>query len=973
MRLLSLQEDGRVSLTSDTIEDIPPYAILSHTWGNDEQEVIFQDLDQGSGQRKDGYQKVVFCGKQAACDGIKYFWVDTCCINKANSTELQEAITSMFRWYQESARCYVYLPDVYIDDLNPTAWEPAFRRSRWFTRGWTLQELLAPSAVEFFDKDGKRLGDRASLINLLHDITGISTDALRGYPLSTFSVEQRMRWAEGRVTKRKEDKAYSLVGIFDVSIFLNYGEGEEHAMNRLREEIQRHSGSKAGQGPYYVVPLGRNKAFVGRDHILDELMKMIPPGAEPQSCQRIAIEGLGGVGKTQIALEAAFRVRERDTDCSVFWVPAINRATFENGYRDIAQALKIPGIDDDKADVKVLVKDALSKNLSSWLLVIDNADDTELLFNNIDGYDVRDYLPLSTKGSILFTTRNHETAVRLDILPEQVLAVDEMSKYDALKMLEKLIKPNQMQDTKSTNDLLELLVYLPLAIKQASAYMFRTGISTEKYLEYYRQSDESQIKLSSNHFEDRGRYREIANPIATTWLISFRHIEKNYPLAIRYLKFICFLAEKDIPKLLLRQGGGEMEMDEALGVLKGYAFILEHGDPNFFDIHRLVGLATRNWVGLERTHYITAVIQQLSQTYPYPKHENRHIWVRYMPHAEAVLSASQGNHDPEATAFLFHVVGSSNEELGRDSRAEQMYRQALKLRQGVLGLKHPNTLASMGNLAHMLGILGKSEESEQISRQTLKLSQGVLGPEHPNTLASMNNHTLVLGRLGKYKESEQISRQTLKLSQGVLGLEHPSTLVSMNNHTLVLGRLGKYKESEQISRQTLKLMQGVLGPEHPNTLASMHNHTLVLVRLGKYKESEQISRQTLKLMQGVLGPEHPNTLTSMDYLAHVLTRLGKYKESEQISRQTLKLSQGVLGLEHPSTLVSMDNLAHVLGRLGKYEESEQISRQTLKLSQGVLGPKHPSTLTSMNNHATLLDQMGQHEDAKHLRQSISIE
>lgn len=241
MRLLSLQENGQFSLTDNIIDGIPPYAILSHTWGADEDEISFQDLTLNIETKKDryGYRKIEFCGKQAAAHGLQRFWVDTCCINKDSSAELQEAITSMFRWYQRSKHCYVYLPDVRMDDQDPEAWESAFRKSRWFTRGWTLQELIAPSSVEFFDQDGKRLGDKVSLQNILHEITGISIDALQGRrPLSTFSVNERFLWARGRDTKREEDKAYSLWGIFGVSPYFSYGEGEYHAMRRLRMEIE---------------------------------------------------------------------------------------------------------------------------------------------------------------------------------------------------------------------------------------------------------------------------------------------------------------------------------------------------------------------------------------------------------------------------------------------------------------------------------------------------------------------------------------------------------------------------------------------------------------------------------------------------------------------------------------------------------------------------------------------------------------
>jgi hypothetical protein len=240
MRLLRVDANGEFRLTDDLINNIPPYATLSHTWGEDHEEVNFKDLMIGPRNTKPGYQKIRFCAEQAARDGLQHFWVDTCCIDKSNNTELSEAINSMFRWYRGAARCYVYLSDVPTDDWVDTCpWELAFRRSRWFTRGWTLQELIAPPSVEFFCSTGKRLGNKRSLERQLHEITGITLRALRGAPLSEFSIDERMVWAETRDTKREEDKAYSLLGIFNVHMPLIYGEGAKNAFRRLREEIDK--------------------------------------------------------------------------------------------------------------------------------------------------------------------------------------------------------------------------------------------------------------------------------------------------------------------------------------------------------------------------------------------------------------------------------------------------------------------------------------------------------------------------------------------------------------------------------------------------------------------------------------------------------------------------------------------------------------------------------------------------------------
>ncbi|KAL5371228.1 hypothetical protein DPSP01_014386 [Paraphaeosphaeria sporulosa] len=238
MRLLNCLPDGGFGLTSFDDDSTPPYAILSHTW-TEGQEVTYHELLAGTGTKKDGYTKIRFCGERAAKDGLDYFWVDTCCIDTADKAEHSWAIRSMFRWYCSAAKCYVYLSDVSTGSTAASSWEPAFRSTRWFKRGWTLQELIGPTTVEFFSQEGKKLGNKTSLQSLIYKSTGIPPEVLNGAPLSRFSVNERLRWAEGRITKHEEDRAYSLQGILDIELAPVYGEGVAGAFERLRAEVNK--------------------------------------------------------------------------------------------------------------------------------------------------------------------------------------------------------------------------------------------------------------------------------------------------------------------------------------------------------------------------------------------------------------------------------------------------------------------------------------------------------------------------------------------------------------------------------------------------------------------------------------------------------------------------------------------------------------------------------------------------------------
>ncbi|KAF4843633.1 Vegetative incompatibility protein HET-E-1 [Colletotrichum siamense] len=217
----------------------PPYAILSHTW--EDEEVTLQDWNGPTRDSMKGFQKIRMTCQLAASDGIKYAWVDTCCIDKSNSAELSEAINSMYRWYQKAEVCYAYLSDLHLPASIPEDTEVSvslLRGCRWFSRGWTLQELIAPADVLFYQHDWCHVGSKIEWCEALSEVVGIDSEALGGYDPKRYSIAERMSWAAGRETTREEDKAYCLLGIFDINMPMLYGEGEK-AFRRLQEEIIR--------------------------------------------------------------------------------------------------------------------------------------------------------------------------------------------------------------------------------------------------------------------------------------------------------------------------------------------------------------------------------------------------------------------------------------------------------------------------------------------------------------------------------------------------------------------------------------------------------------------------------------------------------------------------------------------------------------------------------------------------------------
>lgn len=718
------------------------------------------------------------------------------------------------------------------------------------------------------------------------------------------------------------------------------------------------------QFPLWLVPFERNKTFVGRDAILQQLVEKADPYADTERTQRTAVDGLGGIGKTQIALEIACRIRDKHPDCSVFWVPAIDATSFENAYREIGRELRVRGIDQYNADVKSLVNAALShRDSGTWLLVVDNADDAKLLLDKTTS-SLAQYLPSNKNGSILFTTRNRGVAVDLvGTQPEDIITVGEMDRDEARQLLTMGLKDEQVRDAASTASLLDLLANLPLAIKQATSYMAKTGITITRYLDDYRSSnaDESMAKLLSRDFEDRTRYRGTNNPVATTWLISFEHISRDNQLAAEYLRLICFFAEKDIPTSLLRRADDGLQFDEAIGVLKAYAFITQREDQDSFDIHRLVSLAMRNWLDSKGEHveYRAKAIQRVAQVLPYPDHENRDVWTKYLPHAQSVLhrrGVTVDNGKEERDSSFSSLKQSA-------SKAWKKYgRPALKSRRGVADSEsHERDL--LFDVGLSLYYRGKYAEAEATCQEAHESWEKALGRDHPDVLRSLNNFGIALGHGGKYAEAEVIHRRALKLKSKTFGQDHPETLESMNNLGSSLDYQGKHAEAAEMHQKVLDIREKALGQDHPDTFSSINNLANALDSQGKHAEAEEMHRKVFSLMDRALGHDHPDTLASMNNLGNTLHSQGKHAEAAEIYQKALGLSEKTLGHDHPDTIMSMINIGNVLNSQGKRAEAERMHSKALRLNERVVGCGHPHTISNMKNLGIALSGQGKYAEA----------
>ena len=332
-----------------------------------------------------------------------------------------------------------------------------------------------------------------------------------------------------------------------------------------------------------------------------------------------------------------------------------------------------------------------------------------------------------------------------------------MQPIDAEELLKTLIGED-ISDKDGMTELLGLLEYLPLAISQAASFIAENSTSISQYYQMYNESEASSIELLSEDFEDLARDSESRNPVATTWMISFDHIRKSDLLAANLLSFMACLERQVIPKALLPSAGGPVRLSNALGLLKAYSLITASQKDQIFNMHRLVHLATRNWLRLSGKfdEWAKSCLALVLEEFPSGEHGTLDTCDSYFPHALAVLGYEQLSPASDTSrAHLAYKISRYLENRGRYDAAETLAEQALRWRDKVLGKEHPSTLTSMDNLGVVLWRQGRYDEAEEMHRRVLELKEKVLGKEHPSTLTSMDNLTRMLERQGRYDEAEE--------------------------------------------------------------------------------------------------------------------------------------------------------------------------------------------------------------------------
>ena len=717
----------------------------------------------------------------------------------------------------------------------------------------------------------------------------------------------------------------------------------------------------------------------------------------------MALVGLGGVGKSQLAIEFTHRLSEKSKDIWIFWIHAGTRARAEEGFKTIADTVKLAGRNQPKADIPQLVYSWLSSTANGrWVMVLDSVDDGDVFFRTKgeteDARPLATWLPQSRNGSIVITTRDQGVAVRLTGRHQDTISVGPMEEKDAITLLEKRL--GQHPDRRVAADLIQALDRVPLAISQAAAYILERGQQTSisRYLADFRASERKKTKLLAHDGGDLRRDGAASNAILITWQMSFNHLRETRRSAADLLSLMSFFDRQGIPERLLRYGEREgnrfqerekdiewdsdedqssqwsqgEEFEKDIVILRNFSFVSDTRGAGF-EMHGLVQLATRKWLeanGLLET-WKQQCISNLCAEVPTGEYENWATWQELFPHAKsAIEQRPKAQSSVLEWASILYKAAWYAFRMGNGVDTQLLGMKAKKAREKILGEEHEDSVSSMAMVALGYELQGMWEEAENLQLKVMESLRSKLGADHPHTLTSMGNLASTYRNQGRWEEAEKLEVQVMERSKSKLGADHPSTLISMGNLASTYSNQGRWLEAETLEVQVMESLQSKLGADHPDTLISIANLASTYWKQGRWEEAEKLFVQVTESRNSKLGADHPSTLVSMGNLASTYSNHGRWLEAENLQVKVMESLQSKLGADHPDTLVSMADLASTYRNQGRWEEAEKLEVQVMERSKSKLGADHPSTLISMGNLALTYSNHGRWLEAENLQVKV---
>ena len=670
------------------------------------------------------------------------------------------------------------------------------------------------------------------------------------------------------------------------------------------------------------IPIAPNPFFTGREHLLELLLERLSAkhiAALTQTQARSyaqALYGLGGIGKTQTAAEFAFRYSEHYAH--VFWLQADTGETLLADFVALAELLELPHPQKDEQYQKrvvAAVKRWLADN-DDWLLILDNADDLPM---------AQQFLPTKYKGYVLFTTRAQAAGPIAASIEVEKLNLEEgtLLLLRASKRLDKdaSVAQAKAEDRAAAEQIVQEMDGLPLALVQAAAFIDETGCSLADYLSLYATHRKELLERPSSLMIN------YSKTVATTWSLSFQHIEQQSPLAANLLRLCAFLAPDAIPEELFTRGAIELraipgaeaidsfQLYEALAALRKYSLLRLNSDGNMLNMHRLVQAVLKESMDLQtRRFWAERTLRVVNAAFPETDYAKDSPHQYYLLHVQecATLINEYHLHFPEAARLLYRA-GISLYSDGFYPQSQAFQQQALTIREQVFESDHPEVADSLNALAMLASNQGDYERAERFYWQALNIREKTLGPHHPTTAESLNNLSVLYRTLGKYEQAERLLKKALSIHEQSLGSEDPITLNFVINLAKLYAEQRQYEQAEQLLNQALATGERVLEPEHPLIAHNLNLLARLSFEQGNYERAESLWKRSLAILEKTLGSEHPAAAERLSDLAELYLAQHRYAEAQSLCQRAFSICE--LGPENPDTITVREQLSRIMSKI----------------------------------------------------------